>query len=151
MASTVLSIVFRPGSVQGLGFRFWSGYRVIRINSFFKKNQNDIVLVKKNQRVATGFLTGSCRINRVIPSFFFSLCFFQPGPVPARQAGPGLKTIVLLATVLWFFTIFIKFLCILILIVWFSRPPRSWKWSSCLIRALEGLNWILKCKNKNFS
>ena len=48
-------IVFRPGPVQGLDSGFWPGRPG---QFFFKKNQNDIVLVKKSQRVATGFLTG---------------------------------------------------------------------------------------------
>ena len=51
------------GPVQGSGFGFWPGHRIARVNSFFKKkNQNDIVLVKnKTQRVATEFLTGLAR------------------------------------------------------------------------------------------
>jgi hypothetical protein len=77
-----------------------------------KKNQNDIVLVKKNksQRVCHRVLTGSCRVSRVDPAgqpghtgFFFPSFFRQPGPVPApgrpgpgstRRAGPGFKTMV---------------------------------------------------------
>jgi hypothetical protein len=40
-------------------------------------NQNDVVLVKRNksQRVATRFLTKSCRVT---PGFFFSYFFFNP-------------------------------------------------------------------------
>jgi hypothetical protein len=40
--------------------------RVTRVNPIFFINQNDIILVKKNiysQRVATGFLIGSCQVN----------------------------------------------------------------------------------------
>jgi hypothetical protein len=44
---------------------------------FFFLNQNDVVLVKRNksQRVATRFLTKSCRVT---PGFFFSYFFFNP-------------------------------------------------------------------------
>jgi hypothetical protein len=50
---------------------------------FLKKNQNDVVLVKKkkSQQVATEFLTGFCRVN---PSghdfsyFFINPARFQP-------------------------------------------------------------------------
>lgn len=44
----------------------------------FKKNkkQNNAVLVKKNQRVATGFLTGST--SRVTPGFSFPCFFLNP-------------------------------------------------------------------------
>lgn len=61
----VLGMVFRPDSVQGLGFRFWPGrlgqffFKVQGTGSgfwpgrlgqiFFKKNQNDAVLVKKTK------------------------------------------------------------------------------------------------------
>jgi hypothetical protein len=67
-----------------------------------KKIQNDVVFVKKNknknksQRVATGFLTGFCRVSRVTPghglcNFFINPARFQPrvGRVPGRPAGPG--------------------------------------------------------------
>jgi hypothetical protein len=37
--------------------------RVGQVNPYFKKIQNGVVLVKKNQRVATRFLTGFCRVN----------------------------------------------------------------------------------------
>jgi hypothetical protein len=62
-------IVFKPGPVagpvQGSCSRFWSGHPVARVNPYFLKNQNDVILVKKNksQRVATGFLTGFCRVT----------------------------------------------------------------------------------------
>jgi hypothetical protein len=67
----VYSIVFRPGPVQGSGFD-----RVARVKFFFL-NQNDVVLVKRNksQRVATRFLTKSCRVT---PGFFFPYFFFNP-------------------------------------------------------------------------
>jgi hypothetical protein len=59
-------------------------------------NQNDVILVKKHksQRVATGFLTGSCRINP--PGFFFLYFFFNSArfqPWSTCQAGPSFKTI----------------------------------------------------------
>jgi hypothetical protein len=57
---------------------------------FFLKNQNDIVLVKKIK--VNGFLTGSCRFNRVTPGFKFSYFFlnpawFQPRIDPPSWAG----------------------------------------------------------------
>ena len=64
-------------------------------------NQNDVILVKKtknkSQRVATGFLTGSCRVCRVTLDFFFP-CFSltRPGSSPESPArlGQGFKTMV---------------------------------------------------------
>jgi len=56
---------------------------------FFKKNQNHVVLVKKQKS------TGCNQIfDRVLPGhtgFFLLLFFFQPNPVSAsgRPAGPG--------------------------------------------------------------
>ena len=49
---------------------------------FFLKNQNDIVLVKKNknQRVATGFLIGLPGHSQ----FFFSLFFLNPARFQTR-------------------------------------------------------------------
>jgi hypothetical protein len=81
--------------VQDLGSGFWLGHLVTRVNSFFlKKNQNNFILEKKNksQRVATGFLTGSYRVNRIFPSsIFFNSARFQPriGRIPGRPAGSG--------------------------------------------------------------
>jgi hypothetical protein len=75
-----------------------------RLGQFvFLKNQYDVVLEKKKQNstMATGFLTGSCRVNwpgqPVHTGFFSFSCFFfnptrfQPrvGWVPDRPAGPG--------------------------------------------------------------
>jgi len=84
------TIVFRPGPVQG------PGHRVARVNSFFL-NQNDVVLVKKqnkSQRVATGFLTRSTGLSGQPTGFFLPLFFLQlsliPAPgdrVPGRPAG----------------------------------------------------------------
>jgi hypothetical protein len=47
----------------------------------FKKIQNGVVLVKKNQLVATGFLTGFFRVNWVTPGHDFSYFFHQPGKI----------------------------------------------------------------------
>jgi hypothetical protein len=70
--------------------------------SIFKKIQNGVVLVKKSQRIATGFLTGFCWVNRVTGStrrvswvtpgyglynFFINLTRFQP------RVRPGFKTL----------------------------------------------------------
>ena len=65
---------------------------------FFKKNQNNVVLVKKlnkNQRVATRFLTGSCRVNWITESHrnFLPMFFLQPGPVPAPGRPAGLDQV----------------------------------------------------------
>jgi hypothetical protein len=74
-------------SAQDLDSGFW----LSRQGQFhFKKNQNDGVLVKKNknQRVATGFLTGSCRVTL---GFDF-LCFFlNPARLQPRvgRVTPG--------------------------------------------------------------
>jgi hypothetical protein len=75
------SIVFRPGLVKDPDFD-----RVARVNFFL--NQNDVVLVKKkNQQVATGFLTRSPGYIE----FFLPLFFLQPDliPAPDRPARPG--------------------------------------------------------------
>ena len=109
-----LTIVLRPSPGSG----FWLGHRVGRVNSFFKKkNQNDVVLVKKNKtkkkQKSTGLqpglagltgspgqLAGSARSHRV----FSSLVFSSTSPVPTpgrpglettRRAGPGFKTMFL--------------------------------------------------------
>ena len=77
------TIVFRPGLVQGLGPGLWPSRPG---QFFFFLNQNDVVLVKKknkNQRVATGFLIGSCRVNLVISGFSFPYFFStRPGSSP---------------------------------------------------------------------
>ena len=51
---------------------------------FLKKNQNDVVLVKKSERIVTGFF------DRVLPGqpvgyaeFFLPLFFLKPSPAPA--------------------------------------------------------------------
>jgi hypothetical protein len=42
-------IIFKPGPVQGLGSGFWPSHRVGRVNLYFKKIQNGVVLVKKTK------------------------------------------------------------------------------------------------------
>ena len=71
---------------------------------YLKKNQNDVILVKKknkSQRVATDFWLGfagsagsTCRVIRVTPSHDFSYFFFNPtlfqslvNRVPDRLVG----------------------------------------------------------------
>ena len=90
---TLLSIVLKPGPVAGPvkdpGSGFWPG------QFFFLKNQNNVVLVKKQK--STGLQPGLASSHRVF-SFPF---FLQPGPVhvpgrpgpwSTRRAGPGFKT-----------------------------------------------------------
>jgi hypothetical protein len=76
----------RPGGRPGPrpGFRVLTGSILI-----FKKIQNGVVLVKKKktQRVTTGFLTGFCRVSRVMAYAIFSST--RPGSSP----GPGFKTL----------------------------------------------------------
>jgi hypothetical protein len=58
----------------------------------FFLNQNNVILVKKknkNQRVATWFFTGSCRVSRVTPGFFFPYFFFNPARFQSRVDPPG--------------------------------------------------------------
>ena len=86
-----MSIVLRPGPmvgpVQGPGSGFWPS----RPSQFFflKKNQNDVVLVKKTKNIkVNGFEAGSCRVSQV-PG--------RPGQFPTRfwppcRAGSGFKT-----------------------------------------------------------
>ena len=79
--SVLYSIVLRPGPmagpVRGPGFGFWRDHRVGRVNSLFlKKNQNDVILVKKenkSQQVCN-------RVSRVFPSPVFSST--RPGSSP---------------------------------------------------------------------
>jgi CubicO group peptidase (beta-lactamase class C family) len=86
----VFIIVFRPGPVASPGFKFWLGWSG---QFFFFLNQNDIVLVKKSQQIATG----SCRVNPPGQlghnGFFLTLFFLQPDPVPAL-VRPGFKTMI---------------------------------------------------------
>jgi len=73
-----------------LGFRVLTGSPGQSL--FFKKVQNKVVLVKKNQRVATEFLTGFCRVNRVgwvTPGHDFSNFFINPARFQPRVDPPG--------------------------------------------------------------
>jgi hypothetical protein len=87
------------GPVQGPGSEFWPGHRVARVHSdFFFKSKRCCFSKKKNQRVATGFLTGSPGH----PGFWLFLFFLKPSPVlvsgqsdsgSTRRAGSGFKTV----------------------------------------------------------
>lgn len=74
MTYTLRSIVFISGrfKIQILGFDRVTG--LSGSNFFFKKLKLHH-FSKNNQRIAIEFLTGSCRINRVTPGFFFSYFF----------------------------------------------------------------------------
>jgi len=93
----------RPGGRPGPrpGFRVLAGSPGLTGSILFKKNQNDVVLVKKNksQRVCHRVLTGSpgrpagsAGSHRVFPSPVFSSTRPVSGPRSARRAGPGFKT-----------------------------------------------------------
>ena len=101
----LITIVLKPGPVQGPRSGFRPGHRV---NLYFKKNSKRRRFSKKNknksQRVATGF----CRVNppgRPGHAGSWLILFFnQPGPVPApdrpssgstRQTGPGFQTMLI--------------------------------------------------------
>jgi hypothetical protein len=70
--------------------------RVGRVNFYFKKNSKRRRFSKKkhkNQRVATGFLTGFFQVSRVTPDhgvyyFFINPFQFQP-QIPGRPTRPG--------------------------------------------------------------
>jgi hypothetical protein len=109
-------IVFKPGPVagpvQGSCSRFWSGHPVARVNPYFLKNQNDVILVKKKTKVNglhLSFWPGFVGSPGHTESWLF-LFFLQPGLVPAPgqldpestcQAEPGFKT---MGRVLWYYT-----------------------------------------------
>ena len=85
------TIVFKPGPVQGSGSGSPGFERVTRVNPYFiKKNQNDVILVKKkkSQRVATGFFTRFCRVT---PGHDFSYFFFNPAWFQSRVSKLCLK------------------------------------------------------------
>jgi hypothetical protein len=95
-----MHVVMHDPKRFGHSFQTWSGLRpgsrVLTELIFFKKNQNDVVLVKKNknQRVATGFLIGSCQVVkslRVFPSTIFSSTRpgSSPGSAGSRVDPPG--------------------------------------------------------------
>jgi len=86
-------IVFRPGSVQDPGSGFWPGHRVARVNSL-KKNQNDIVLVKKQKSTGCNWVFDwvlSGQLGFFFPCFFFNLTRFQPrvNRVPDQSTRSG--------------------------------------------------------------
>jgi hypothetical protein len=70
------------------GFRILTGSSGSRVN--LKKNQNNVVLIKKTKQKSTGY-------NRILPGspshigFFLSLFFLQPSLVlvPGRLTGPS--------------------------------------------------------------
>jgi hypothetical protein len=101
----------RPG--PRLGFRVLArspGLTGSAGSILLKKNQNDVVLVKKKQKKtkANGFVTGSwpglarsagspgrpAGSHRVFPSPVFSSTRPGSGPGSTRRAGPGFKTII---------------------------------------------------------
>jgi hypothetical protein len=113
--ANVWCIVFISGSVvspiQDPGSGFFSGHRVVRV--IFLNQNNVVLIIQKSQRIATRFLTGSCRVNHILPGqpshrvnrvtpgfsspyFFFNPARFQSrvGRIPGWPAGPGFKTIV---------------------------------------------------------
>jgi hypothetical protein len=97
--TTARIIVLRPGSVagpvQGLGFEFWPGQPS---QFFFKKIQNDVVLVKnKSQRVCKRVFLGQPAGSSGSHWGFSSLVFSstRPGSSPGStwQAGSSFKII----------------------------------------------------------
>ena len=67
--------------------------RVARVNFFYKKNKNDVILVKTKKQKSMG-----CNrvFDRVTPDFFFPCFFFNPiwfqprvSRIPNQPAGPG--------------------------------------------------------------
>ena len=93
---------FKTRSSSKLGFRDLIGSSGWPGHNFFKKNQNDAVLVKKtkinkSQSVCGRVLTGSYRVSRVTLGFSFFYFFFNPTRFQSRvdpTAGPGFKTMV---------------------------------------------------------
>jgi hypothetical protein len=80
---------FKPGLVQGSGFGFWSGHRVVRVNFFLKSKRRRFS--KKNKNRLQPGLAGSPRV-------FPYLIFFQHSSIPAPSsrsthwARPDFKT-----------------------------------------------------------
>jgi hypothetical protein len=99
VVGSVQSFKTRPGPRPG--FRVLAGSPGLTGSAgsilFLKKNQNDVVLVKKKNKKkqkSTGLSPG---LDRVLPGqpghtgFFLPPFFHQPGPVPAPgRPGPGL-------------------------------------------------------------
>ena len=81
------TIVFKPGPVQGSGSGSPGFERVARVNPYFiKKNQNDVILVKKKvNELQPGFLPGFAGSHQVMTFPIFSST--RPGSSPGSQAG----------------------------------------------------------------
>jgi hypothetical protein len=101
---TPLRIVFKPGPVQGPGFGFWPGRWVGRVNLYFKKIQNGVVLVKKQKStgcnqvfywVLPGQPDGSARSHRVMTFPIFSSTWPGSSLGSTRRIGPCFKTMLL--------------------------------------------------------
>ena len=82
----VIIRVFKPGSVvnpvQGPSSGLWPGYQVVRVNSDFFKNKNDIILVKKKVNgLQPGFWLGQSgqpsHPRFWLPLFFLNSTRFQ--------------------------------------------------------------------------
>jgi len=96
-------IVFKPGPVAGLVqgscSRFWSGHPVARVNPYFLKNQNDVILVKKKKQKSTGcnwvfdrvLLGHRVTLSHDFSYFFCNPAWFQPQVswIPSRPARPS--------------------------------------------------------------
>jgi hypothetical protein len=83
----------RPGGQPGprLGFRVLAGSPGLIGSAesiLKKKNQNDVVLVKKKQK-STGLSPGLDRVSRVTPGFFFPRFFVNPAQFRPRVDLPG--------------------------------------------------------------
>jgi len=87
----------RPGGRPGPrpGFRVLAGSPGLTGSILFKKNQNDVVLVKKKQK-STGLspgldrVTGSTRrVSRVTPGFSFPRFFINPARFRPQVGPPG--------------------------------------------------------------
>jgi len=81
--------------IQDPGSGFFSGHRVVRV--IFLNQNNVVLIIQQSQRIATRFLTGSCRVNHILPGqpghtgFFLPLFFLQSGLVSVSgRSDPGL-------------------------------------------------------------
>jgi hypothetical protein len=79
-----------PSIVAGLrsGFWVWPSHQVGRINFYFKKIQNGVVLVKKKVNGLQSSFAGS---RRVMIFSIFSSTRLGHGPGSARWAWPGFQ------------------------------------------------------------
>jgi hypothetical protein len=62
---------------------------------YFKKNQNDVVLVKKKSTDYNRVFDRVAGSHQVFSFTVFSSTWLDSSPGSARQAGPGFKTMVL--------------------------------------------------------